>query len=405
MEFTFKNRDDYLSQREKIVNKAQDLINSGKIDEANAEMENVTKIDDAFNSFAKAKANLKAMQNNNSIANSSFMTREGNKLNNVMDNIENIHNSTEYRTAFMNSILTGEKMPSKFMNSNQNTKTSDVNVVIPTTIMQKIIEKVEEHGHILSLITQTSYKGGVAVPISSAKPTATWVSEGSGSDTQKKALGTITFAYYKLRCAVSVSLEVETVTLDFFESYFVKQVTEALVKALESAVIKGTGSAQPKGILSETVITGQNVDISKANSITYKTLWEMKKLVPSGYRNSVKWCMNYATFCDIMALVDTAGQPIARMNYGLAGDAEATLLGTPVVFSEDVDAYTAAPTSDTVVAFLFNFSDYILNTNLQMTVKQYENQETDDKVTKAYMLADGKVVDKNSLVTLTKKSA
>ena len=34
----------------------------------------------------------------------------------------------------------------------------------------------------------------------------------------------------------------------------------------------------------------------------------------------------------------------------------------------------------------------------------YEDNNTDDQVTKAIMLVDGKVVDKNSLVTVTKKT-
>jgi len=39
-----------------------------------------------------------------------------------------------------------------------------------------------------------------------------------------------------------------------------------------------------------------------------------------------------------------------------------------------------------------------------MTVKRYEDNDTEDQVIKGIMLVDGKVVDKNSLVTLTKKS-
>ena len=37
-----------------------------------------------------------------------------------------------------------------------------------------------------------------------------------------------------------------------------------------------------------------------------------------------------------------------------------------------------------------------------MSLKKYEDNETDDQITKSIMLADGKVVDKNSLVTITK---
>ncbi len=40
-----------------------------------------------------------------------------------------------------------------------------------------------------------------------------------------------------------------------------------------------------------------------------------------------------------------------------------------------------------------------------MGVKKYEDNETDDQVTKAIMIVDGKVVDKNSLVVLKKAPA
>lgn len=399
-------KSEYETKRQNLIDDAQKLIDEGKVDEANKIMDKVESLKAEYEAAAKAQANLNAL---NKPPKSNFMENAMEGANNAMSTttktIENVYGSVEYRNAFMRHVLTGEAMPAEFRNANANTKTGDVAVVIPTTTMQRIVEKLEEHGQIYALVTKTNYKGGLSIPTSSAKPTASWVAEGAGSDKQKKSTGSITFSYYKLRCAISMSLEVETVSLDFFETVFVNQVTEAMIAAIDQAIIKGTGSGQPKGILKETVADGQNVDVAKTGSITYKTLWDMKKKVPSGYRNAVKWFMNYSTFCDIMALTDTAGQPIARINYGLEGGAQASILGTPVVFSDDIDAYTDTVTNNTVVAFLFNPADYILNTNLSMTIKQYEDNDTEDKITKAVMLVDGKVVDKNSLVTLTKKSA
>ena len=399
-------KSEYEAKRQNLIDDAQKLIDEGKVDEANKIMDKVESLEAEYEAAAKAQANLNALSTPKK---SNFMENAMEGANNAMSTPivtkENIYGSVEYRTAFMKNVLSGEAIPAEFRNANANTKTGDVAVVIPTTTMQRIVEKLEEHGQIYALVTKTNYKGGLSIPTSSAKPTASWVAEGAGSDKQKKSTGSITFSYYKLRCAISMSLEVETVSLDFFETVFVNQVTEAMIAAIDQAIIKGTGSGQPKGILKETVADGQNVDITKTGSITYKTLWDMKKKVPSGYRNAVKWFMNYSTFCDIMALTDTAGQPIARINYGLEGGAQASILGTPVVFSDDIDAYTDTVTNDTVVAFLFNPADYILNTNLSMTIKQYEDNDTEDKITKAVMLVDGKVVDKNSLVTLTKKSA
>ena len=81
------------------------------------------------------------------------------------------------------------------------------------------------------------------------------------------------------------------------------------------------------------------------------------------------------------------------------------LLGRTVVCNDYMTNYVATVEADTIVAFLFNPKDYALNTNMNMTIKRYEDNDTDDMVTKAIMLVDGKVLDKNSLVTITKKAA
>lgn len=76
-------------------------------------------------------------------------------------------------------------------------KSTDVGAVIPTTVLNQIVEKLESTGMILALVTRTAYKGGVSIPVSTVKPTATWVNEGAGSDKQKKNIakdGMITFA-------------------------------------------------------------------------------------------------------------------------------------------------------------------------------------------------------------------
>ena len=115
--------------------------------------------------------------------------------------------------------------------------------------------------------------------------------------------------------------------------------------------------------------------------------------------------MTKPTFMRFAGMVDSNGQPIARTNYGIGGRPERILLGRSVVLNEYMPSLGTALSKDEVVAFLFNPKDYLLNTNLNMTVKSYEDNDTDDTVTKAIMLVDGKVVDKNSLVTVTKKSA
>lgn len=405
----------YNIQRQKLMDDAQKLLDESKTAEAQAKMKEVEALDAKFEEEAKIQANLNALAGVHvqgqavsvlpPVATAeSIVLSGGAKTPDVLDR----YDTDEYKRAFMNYVLTGKKIPAELTNVDANTKTSDVGAAIPTTTLQKIYEKIEATGMILPRVTHTSYKGGVTVPTSSAKPTASWVAEGAGSDKQKKALGSITFAYHKLRCAISMSLEVSIVTYPMFESQFVANVAEAMVKAEEQAIISGSGSGQPKGITKETVVTGQNIDIAAATTaLAYTDLVKAEALLPQAYDTDAVWCMTKKTFFEqIVGMVDDKKQPVARVNYGLSGKPVYSLFGREVVLVGDyLPSFTASVTADTIFAFIFNFKDYLWNENLGMTFRKYTDNATDDEVTVALALVDGKCVDTNSLVTLTKKKA
>lgn len=405
----------YNIQRQKLMDDAQKLLDESKTAEAQAKMQEVEALDAKFEEEAKIQANLNALAGVHvqgqavsvlpPVATAESIVLSGStKTPDVLDR----YDTDEYKRAFMNYVLTGKKIPAELTNADANTKTSDVGAAIPTTTLQKIYEKIEATGMILPRVTHTSYKGGVTVPTSSAKPTASWVAEGAGSDKQKKALGSITFAYHKLRCAISMSLEVSIVTYPMFESQFVANVAEAMVKAEEQAIISGSGSGQPKGVTKETVVTGQNIDIAAATTaLTYKDITAAEAAVPQEYDAGAVWCMTKKTFFEqIVGMVDSNGQPVARTNYGTNGKPVYSLFGREVVLVGDyLPSFAASVTADTIFAFIFDFKDYLWNENLGMTFRKYTDNATDDEVTVALALVDGKVVDKNSLVTLTKKKA
>ena len=403
------NKEKYLEMRNGLYNEAENLINEGKIEEAQNKMKEITDLDNKFENEATAMANLNALKDNAKVTDINNLGTNGVK-GTVVDSIDDTAkddytNTMEYRKAFMNYVVKGAVIPGELKNQSSNTKTTDVGEVIPETILSKIVEKMEATGMILPLVTRTSYKGGVKIPTSQVKPVATWVAEGAGSDKQKKTTSYISFGYNKLRCAISMSLEVDTMALAFFETTFVNNVVEAMTKALEKSIINGSGSGQPKGILAETVVAGQNIDIAKTGKVTYDTLVKAESALPLAYENGAVWFMTKKTFMEFAGMTDSAGQPIARVNYGIGGRPERVLLGRTVVLNDYMDSYSDTVSTDTVVAFLFSPKDYVLNTNLNMTIKRYEDNDTDDQITKAIMLVDGKVVDKNSLVTVTKKSA
>lgn len=294
----------------------------------------------------------------------------------------------EYRKAFMEYIQRGTPIPAE-VRGDESTTTSDVGTVIPTQLVNRIIEKMENVGMILPLITRTAFKGGVEIPTSSVKPVASWVAEGAGSDRQKKTTSKITFSYHKLRCEISMSMEVDVMALSAFEAKFVENVGKAMVYAIESAIVNGDGSGKPKGILAETPESGQAITTA---ALSYAKLCEIEAALPVQYEAGAKWCMSKQTFMKCVALVDDAGQPIARVNYGIGGKPERTILGREVVIAPYVTAGDM---------FIFDFADYILNTIYDMGISKKQDWDTEDMLTKAVMSVDGKVADKGSLVTFT----
>lgn len=396
-------RAEYEAKRKSLINEAGTLIDEGKVEDANKKMDEVTALDQSFEDASKAAANLKALSQP-----PVPMAGMGEGASFHPDNqaeSEDMYDSIEYRKAFMNYVLRGTALPEKFKNASSVTKTSDVGSVISPTVVNRIVEKMESMGMILPLVTKTAFAAGATVPTSSVKPVATWVAEGGTSDKQKKTTGQIDIKGYKLRCAISMTLETSVMSLQVFETVFVNSVSEAMIKAQEQAFISGSGSGQPKGVLTETVAEGQNIILDAKADPTYQTLVDAEAALPLAYENGAVWNMTKKTFMKFVGMVDANKQPIARVNYGIDGKPERVLMGRRVVLNDYMTSLGAAITADTVVAFLFDWSDYMFNTNYNMVVKSYEDNDTEDQVTKAVMICDGKVIDVNSLVTVTKKNA
>lgn len=289
--------------------------------------------------------------------------------------------STEaYRRTFMEFSVRGRRSDElsrvngslRQLRSDESTLTSDVQAAVPSVLVNRILEKAESYGMILPLVTKTSYPAGMEIPVATVKPVASWVGEGSGSDRQKAtATEKVTFTYHKLRCEVSMSMEASVMTLSAFESLFVERVARAMVVAKEKAIIGGTGSGQPKGILKEDVPQGQTVKVPKATGPTYQTLVEAEGALPAEYEANAKWFMSKKTFMSFQGMTDSNGQPVARTNYGIGGSVERTLLGREVVCTGDyLPNLTKDTDDDTVVAFIFDMRDYILNSSYDMGISR-----------------------------------
>nr|DAI75694.1 MAG TPA: major capsid protein [Bacteriophage sp.] len=299
--------------------------------------------------------------------------------------------SNEYRKAFMNYVLSGEMTP-EFRSV---ATTADNGAVIPTAVMNTVVEKMEQYGNILPLVRKLSYPAGVVVPTSALATEAKWMQEGAAVDVNGKSTVAVTFGAYELAAAIGISFKAHIQSLSAFEAAVAENVSRAMVKALEKAIISGDGAAKPKGIVTETVPEAQKVTLSA--KLGYKDIVNMVKAIPSAYKEGAVLTMNENTFLDMATVVDNNGQPVAHVNYGVDGEPIAALLGKKVVFTDYLPDLTSAKAGD-VVAFAFQYDKYILNTAYQMDLVTYTEDATRNKVYQSIGMYDGKVVDNNGLV-------
>ncbi|OLN21899.1 capsid protein [Domibacillus antri] len=310
--------------------------------------------------------------------------------------------SNEYRKAFMDLVLRGKKSDILETRAISGTGLADVGTVIPQTVINRIVEKMKSYGQIYSRITQTNVKGGVSIPTSNLKPVATWTDEGSVSAIQKKTTGEVTFSYHKLQCRVAVTLEADTVSMDIFESALVDNIYEAIIVALEQAIVSGTGVKQPLGITVDPSVTN-TISVLAADVAKYTKWTEIISQLPLSAEGKVALVITKTDWDkNILGMVDANGQPIARVTYGLEGKPQRRFLGYEVILVEDYLPTATGAADNEVFAFFADLKDYMLNSNLQYTYKKYFDDNTDEYIHKTTLIADGKLADPQNVLLIKK---
>ena len=313
----------------------------------------------------------------------------------------------EYRSSFMDYVLKGVRADGLEFRVDATTTTGDIGAVIPTTIMNKVIEKMKDFGEIFKRITISNVKAGIKLPVSSIKPTASWISEGLIADKQKKTIsGSVVFAFYKLQIRVALTLESDLVSLPVFEQTVSDNISEAMVIGLEGAIVSGGGTGQPLGIANDTDIpVAQVLEVKAIDIGKYQTWTSIIAKMPRRYRSRAVIIMSDLDWNKyIVGMVDANGQPVARTTYGLDTVQQERFLGREVIPVEDyLPSIDDADVGD-VFGIICNLSDYIINSNMQITYKRYFDENTDEWISKSTMICDGKLGDKNGVILLKKKT-
>lgn len=397
---------EYKEKRKALMLEAENLIREKKIEEAKAKMDEVKALDAEHEEEVRAQADFEALNRNViaqrtpevSLAAGEITGTQGRK-------VEDVFSTKEYENAFKDYVQKGTPIPDRFKNTAAKSTTADLSAVIPTTLAREIIKEMKSYGNLYAKVRKTNVPGGVEYPILTLKPTATWVGEGASDDQKVQANTKVSFSYYGLECKIAETLLASIVMLDEFNDEFVRLAVEAIVAALDKAIVNGTGSGQPLGVTVDTRVPAANKLTLNENEITSWATWKKKVFakMKKAYRNGC-FIMAQATFDSyIDGMVDTTGQPIGRVNYGIDGGEKYRFGGKEVEIVEDdiIKDFDTASKNDTVAVFV-DLKDYAINSNMEMTTTKWTDHDTNQVKQKVMVIVDGKLLDPNGVLIIKK---
>lgn len=340
--------------------------------------------------------------------------------NDVKPNETNL-DSMEYRTAFMNYVVKGTRsdLLQYVQRDDASGQSGDLGVMIPQTVVQKIIKDLEKvYGQLYSRVRKTNIQGGVKYPIGSFSATFTRITETTKSDRQKggSITGSVTFEYKIGEIRLARTILQSVLSVPAFEAELAKVIVQAYVKAMDHEIMLGNEeSNEMQGILTEANKSGGR--IPKANIIEFTAeevadwkQWQKKLFaeIPLSMRGlRPEFVMTPGTWeANIKTLADDNNRPVYMETFNPVDGAEiARFKGRDVVFvEEDILKNFDDATAGEYFAMLWVPEEaYAINTNMEFSVTRYMDHEANQMVTKALVINDGKPLDTKYIYLLKKK--
>lgn len=293
-------------------------------------------------------------------------------------------NSAEYRDAYMKSLM---GLPMAVEERDALTSAASV---IPTQTVNKIYGLLEQND-LIKNISALRIPGYVAIPKATLAADANWVAMGTAATDSADTIGSVALSAYKLIKTIEITADIKAMSIDAFEGWLVAKLAQKMEAAICKAILVGTGSSQPTGL-----IPGATAKVTSISTIA-KLSQLMGKLGGAYHRNAV-WVMSSDVFYTTIV-------PLANDKNGvlLMNGVDKMLLGHKVIIDDNCDVTTTSEGSSTTTknilfgdlneGYVFNFGE-----GIAIEADQSVAFRSGSTVYRAMALCDGKPVDANAVV-------
>lgn len=416
-------KEKFLENRNALMIEIENLINEGKIEDADTKMKDVEALDNKWEEIKTANANMKALKGKTQGINLEDKSEkiEGGKIVDDITKSNVVDEKQSYENAWA-KVMQGKKLEAneqeifdKVNADFSNTYTHDTGntpTLIPESVVAGIWKRAEEMYPLLGDVKKYNVKGTLTINkhTAIAAGDAAWYDEATATADEQNTFGQLSLTGCELAKAITVTWKMRAMAIEEFIPYIKNELGERVGVALGTAIAVGKGKpgegetfkAEPLGI--ETALLAEsdtpqvityNPAASTPDPLSYEDFTAAIGKIHSSYLSGCAIYASNATIWTRLAnLTDTTGRALFIPDLTSGG------VGRMFGFVVKADA---GVTADSVIIGNAN-KGYVMNTNEPMSLATEEHVKARTVDYAAYAIVDGGLLD-NKAFALIKKSS
>lgn len=260
--------------------------------------------------------------------------------------------SEEYRSAWVHSLQNKQ-----LTEAEQRAYASvDANNAVPTSVADKMFEKMKKLAPMLSEITLMQVAGNIKFMAEGTRNSASKHTENATVAPAADSIVSVSLGGYEFMKVIRISKAAETMSVAAFENWLVEMLAGDIARAIDDYIINDATNGITAMV--STATTNKIVQSSTAG-YSYSDIMNLISLLPAAYDAEAKFLVNKRVlFQNIKGIVDANKRPIFD-------PVEKTLCGYPVL----VDDYAPA---DHKQVFLGRWTDVVGNLSQNVNVARSE---------------------------------
>lgn len=294
-----------------------------------------------FAAYQETNVQARAGKEENTMTNFNPITENLNTANTRTDT----HSAPEYRSAFFKRMLGKELTDgeSRALAAAQAEKRADAfntlsssAAVLPAETLNEVIAQARGVNGLYGEIRLFSIPSNLSIPVGTPTDAASWHTEGANVPRTKAETASVTFTGRELIKVMSMSAAVKRMEIAAFERYIADELKNSIMDAIGAAIVSGTGTGQPTGILPG--VTWSKKNMVSTTKLTADNLLAAVALLPAGYSDGAKFAMSVATLFGTVYPIKNKDEDFLFTDTESGGNRR--IFGFPVVLDDNIPAGT-----------------------------------------------------------------